>query len=142
MLFRSAQLLRGTSASYVAVSSLDDLVVEFGTNAPVIHDLSRWPANGVPEVRIISNRPIYDSSAPLATVLGPFLINMEGLMLIRIKDHELVLRSNKTAVAISILNQSQTPQPVRIRLLANTPEKSDTVAERILAPAETWRMAP
>jgi hypothetical protein len=139
---RAADLLREVSPAYIAVASMDDLLAQFGTNTSGIHELSRWPTNGVPEVRIISNRPSYDSSAPLATVLGPFLINMEGLKLVRTKDHELVLRSNRTAASISILNQSQTPQPVRIRLLPNTPEKGDTVTERILAPAETWRMTP
>lgn len=140
---RAAGLLREASAAYVAVSSLDDLLPsQSGTNTPGIHELSRWPASGVPDVRIVSNRPSYDSSAPLATILGPFLINLEGLTLTRTKDHELVLRSNKPPASISVLNQSQTPQPVRIRLLARAPDQRDTVAERILAPGESWKMAP
>jgi 4-amino-4-deoxy-L-arabinose transferase-like glycosyltransferase len=134
----AAALLRETSAVYVAVSRLDELLAQFDTNPPVIHEISCWPAKGTPEVRIVSNRPSYDSSAPLATVLGPFLINMEGVNLVRTAGQELVLRSNRTAASISILNQSQTRQPVRIRLLAKAPDKGETVAARILAPGETW----
>lgn len=139
---RAAGVLREDSAAYVAVSRLDEILAQFATNSPVIYELSRWPTSGVPEVRIVSNRPTYDSSAPLATVLGPFLVHMEGLNLIRTKGYELVLRSNCPAASISILNQSHTPQPARIRLLANTRDKGDTVSERILAPGESWKMAP
>lgn len=139
---RAAALLRGDDPAFVAVSSFDKLLAQSHTNFSAIHEFARWPTNGKPLVRIVSNQPLSGSSARLATVLGPFLVRMEGLKLVRTKGHELVLRHGNKAASISILNQTQTYQPARIRLLASAPGKADFVVERIVAPGETWSLAP
>jgi len=139
---RAAELLRGDDPAFVAVLSLDELLAQSTTNLPVIHEFARWPTNGEPVVRIVSNRPAFDSSARLATILGPFLVRMNGLKLVKTKGHELVLHAGTTAASVSVLNQTQTHQSVRIRLLASAPGKVDSVAERLLAPGETWSLVP
>jgi 4-amino-4-deoxy-L-arabinose transferase-like glycosyltransferase len=53
---RAAGLLSGRERTVVAVSQLDKLLAEFGTNAPTIYELARWPSNGRPSVQVVTNR--------------------------------------------------------------------------------------
>ena len=62
----AAELLQGEDGVFVAVSNFEALRSELGTNAPALHEFARWPTNGTPVVRIVSNRPLFFSDRGLA----------------------------------------------------------------------------
>lgn len=138
---RAAALLRQDYPAYVSVSDYDRLVAELGADAPALYEITRWPTNGPPVVRIVSNRASDEKSSRLATLYGPWLIRLEGWELLKTKGHELVVRRVGAAGEISLLNQSPLEQPIRIRIMSGTPAHTETVLERVLAPEETWSVA-
>lgn len=139
---RAAKLLQQDDPAYVAVSDYDKLLAQFGAEAPTLHEITRWPAQGPPVVRIVSNRPPGERPAQIATLYGPLQIRLEGLELLKTKNHELVLHRSHAAGAISVLNQSPLEQPVRLRIVSGPSARADVILDRVLAPGETWRLAP
>ena len=139
---RAAALLRQDYPAYVSVSDYDRLVAELGADAPALYEITRWPTNGPPVVRIVSNRAPDERPSRLATLHGPWLIRLEGWELLKTTGHELVVRRVSATGGISLVNQSPLDQPVRIRIVSGTPAHPETVLERVLAPEETWRLAP
>jgi hypothetical protein len=139
---RAAELLQGDFPAFVAVSDFDILLAQFPTNAPTLQEVIRWPAQGAPLVRIVSNRVSAGPPERLATILGPFRVRLEHLNFVRIRDNELVLRPGSEPGMVSIANESLSPQRVRVRCLKGTNKSGgeDVVPERTLAPAETWSL--
>jgi hypothetical protein len=62
----AAVMLQGEKPVVVAVSDFNRLAIHLPTNQSVLHELTRWPSNGTPKVRVVSNRPFATSSARLA----------------------------------------------------------------------------
>lgn len=137
---QAAQLLQQDYPAYVCVSDYDKLLAQLGAEAPALHEITRWPDQGPPLVRIVSNCPPEEKSSRIATVHGPFLVRLDGLELVEAKGHELVVRRGQAAGEISVLNQSPLDQPVRIRVESSASGHADAVLERVLAPAEAWSL--
>jgi hypothetical protein len=140
---RAAELLQENFPAFVAVSDFETLLAQFPTNAPALRDVARWPAQGSPLVRVVSNQVTNSSDKRLATLLGPFRVQLENLKFVRIRDHELVLRAGSEAGAVSIVNESGMPQSVRVRCLkaVDKSQGEDVLPERTLAPGEAWSLA-
>ncbi len=63
----AAAMLQGEKQVVVAVSDFDRLADQLHTNQSLLHELARWPSNGTPIVRVVSNRPFSAlPPAPLA----------------------------------------------------------------------------
>jgi len=137
---RAAQLLKQDYPAYVCVSDYDKLLAQLGPETPALHEITRWPAQGPPVARIVGNRPPGDKSSRIATLYGPLLVRLDRLEFVKTRGHELVVRRGDGAGEISVLNQSPLDQPVRLRVVSRASGRADAVVERVLAPAETWRM--
>ncbi len=136
---RAAELLKGDFPALVAVSDFDLLQSRLQPNGPALFEFARWPKQGPPFVRIVSNRPLTEPLARLATLLGPWLVQMENLRFVCMSGPEIVVQSGKKPGALWVTNQSGVPRTLRVRLLAEGAGTRDSVAERVLAPGETWR---
>lgn len=139
---QAARLLQQDYPAYISVSDSDQLLAQFGGEAPPLHEIARWPAAGPPVLRIVGNRPADERPAQLATLYGPLLIRLDHLELLRTKGQELIVRRAGTGGAISVVNQSPLAQPVRIRIVPSASTQTEAVVERVLAPQETWRVGP
>ena len=139
---RAADLLQGDFPAVVAISDLDSLLARFPTNSPPLHELARWPSNGIPFIRIVSNHPVTetDSAERLATILGPLRLQLENLEFVRTRGHEIVLRPGARTGTVSVVNESESAQQVRIRILART-EEPDTISGKFLAAGERWSVS-
>ena len=68
---RAAVMLRGEERVVVAVSEFSRLEACLGTNAPALHELTRWPNEGSPVVRVVSNRPFPAANHELVAHVEP-----------------------------------------------------------------------
>jgi 4-amino-4-deoxy-L-arabinose transferase-like glycosyltransferase len=134
---RATKLLQEDYPAYVAVGDF-----EFPSDLPLPHELARWPTNGLPTVRIVSNRPLPVTNSQLATIVGPLVIKLDQVNFVRMRGSEIFVRGTNQPGTVTVVNESQADQPVSIRLLSAAPGKPDTLSKRMLAPAETWRITP
>ena len=63
---QAAAMLQGEKQVVVAVSDFDRLAGNLNTNQSVLHELTRWPSNDTPIVRVVSNHPFKVPSTRLA----------------------------------------------------------------------------
>jgi 4-amino-4-deoxy-L-arabinose transferase-like glycosyltransferase len=62
----AAALLEKVEPVVVAVSDFQQLETRFQPPQPILYELARWPSNGTPVVRVVSNRPFAEVTARLA----------------------------------------------------------------------------
>jgi 4-amino-4-deoxy-L-arabinose transferase-like glycosyltransferase len=62
----AAALLQAKEPVVVAVSDFNELETSLRPNLPALYELARWPSNGTPVVRVVSNRPFPEATSRVA----------------------------------------------------------------------------
>jgi 4-amino-4-deoxy-L-arabinose transferase-like glycosyltransferase len=135
---RAARLLDGDAAAFVVVRDLASLEACRKTNAPSLYELARWPATEKPFVRIVSNHPRLEWTPSLAACWGPWRVRTENARIVRASEDEFVVEASAAGKgAVQVTNESEAPQPVRVRF---TGGGTEVVESAVLAPKQTLRV--
>ncbi len=134
---QAASLLGADAAAFVVVEDFDRLRRVVGPGVR-LYELARSDWKGVPYLRLVGNRPHLDRAAPVAVFDGPIRVTVDGLRPARISERELILRVAKGGTA-RMVNEANTARTLRVRFLDDGKRGS---RERVLAPGETWVVAP
>lgn len=137
---RAATLLQGDFPAYVAVTG-DEKVSAHLKPGVELKELSRWPAEGSPQVRIIGNRAASESAARLATLCGPFLIQMEDMQLVKVADTQFTFHCTTDSKKVRFENQSPDKQTVTVRFISAGSSRVESF-QRTLLPNEGWNFSP
>jgi 4-amino-4-deoxy-L-arabinose transferase-like glycosyltransferase len=138
---RAAELVRGPAAAFLVVEDdYPELLEALGTNAPPLHELARWPKEGPPWVRLVSNHERLEWTDHTVTALGALSIEMQNVKHLRTRGGEMIFERTAPAGAIRfdyrpIPGRDNRPFKVRIRIVGRGP---DVVEQRWLAPGENW----
>lgn len=136
---RAAALLTNDYPAFVAVSDYDDLLAHLKTNSP-LQEIVRWTGPGKPEVRIFGNRPAAEAADRFATLQGPFLVRLDHAQLVTATDRALTFRRANATTAITLQNQSATPQTIAVRVITTDATQNPAPTSRTLAPNEIWEV--
>jgi hypothetical protein len=132
---RAAELLRGDYPAFVSINDYNQLTSKLDSNA-LVYEIARWPAVGIPMLRIVGNRPAPEPDR-LATVHGPFLVQVEQVRLMQARRDEFTFQPTGGKGRICIQNQSASAQTANV--LVATAGRMASVHERhVLQPRESW----
>ena len=132
----AAELLSGDYPAFVSIKNYEQLISRLGTNASV-YEIARWPAQGEPALRIVGNR-LAPEPDRLATVQGPFLVQVEQMRLVKTRHDEFTFQPTGLNGKICIQNQSSTAQTAGVLVDAAGWLASAAHERRVLQPHETW----
>jgi 4-amino-4-deoxy-L-arabinose transferase-like glycosyltransferase len=126
---RAARLLAEPTPVFVVARRSDRLPVGR------VYELARWPAEGEAYVSVLSNHPRLEWTEKMAFGVGPFTVHTERMRLQAAHKDALWFATDGAAGVVRIINESDSPQKIRLRLTGPGVEER---VERLLPPGEAW----
>ncbi len=126
---RAARLLTEPTPVFVVARRSDRLP------AAHVYELARWPAQGEAFVTVLSNHPRLEWTEQMAFGVGPFTVRTERMRLQSAHKDALWFAADGGSGVVRIINESATPQRIRLRLTGPGVEER---VERLLPPGAVW----
>ena len=134
---QAARLLAGSNTVFVALCDLPKVESLLPADHPEIFHLLHSPANGVPQVMLLSNGPRLESAPAMATGFGGIRVQWDRMALEERRGDRYDFRATGTAAMAQFSNDSERPRPIRVRL--QHPDRTRVIAHT-LTPHEIWRI--
>lgn len=132
---RATQLLNGDAAAFVAIKNVDNLLPQLNTNS--VHVLMESPRTKRTHVAILGNRPALGWAGPLATLIGPLRVEMNGVRKFERRGNEFWFEVESPAAVVVLTNESESPQSARVHFTGQGMALTEDVS---LPPGETRRV--
>ena len=128
---RARKLLAGEAAAFVVTGQ-----PHAWPETPPLHEIVSRPMVRQERLQIIGNVPELKWTGRMATCVGPLHLRMDRVKGMEVRAGEYRFLDADSGASVTFTNESEKPERVRLRWLGGT---ADPVAERWLAPGESWR---
>jgi len=135
---QAAGLLRNEVPAYVVVKDLTRLQHALGHHRPPLFEVASSAIDGVPYLRILSNRPKLEWAQSLAIGLGSLRVKLHDVRLGPTQDGEIVVLRGSKSGSVAVTNYGKDSTSVTIRL---TGGGHPDIELRTLAPNETYEVS-
>jgi len=134
----AAALLSGPDAAFVAVRDPGIVRAALRAGAPPLHEVARWPENGAPYLRVLSNHPRLEWVDDMAALFPPIRVELHGMRLLRRRGETFVLQASRAGARAVFVNEGREILTLRTRVQAGA---GTSAGERMLAPGARWELA-